>query len=83
MVAVNLYAGNQYWFSVGANEAAKKFTVRVYDESGKPMQHGDISRRSERSCRIFPDDERPVFRRDRTDWKAQPALFASFIPTSE
>src|SRR6188768_689033 len=38
VVAVNLYAGNQYWFSVGANEDVKKFTVRVYDESGKPME---------------------------------------------
>jgi hypothetical protein len=24
LIAVNLYAGNQYWFSVGATEAAKK-----------------------------------------------------------
>jgi len=36
VVAVNLYAGNQYWFSVGADEA-KKITVQVYDEHGKPM----------------------------------------------
>ena len=35
VVAVNLYAGNQYWFSVGANQGVKKFTVRVYDENGK------------------------------------------------
>ena len=38
VVAVNLYSGNQYWFSVGANEEVKKFTVRVYDESGKAME---------------------------------------------
>jgi len=35
LIAVNLYAGNQYWFSVGATEAAKKIAVSVYDESGK------------------------------------------------
>ena len=35
LVAVNLYAGNQYWFSAGATEAAKKIAVSVYDESGK------------------------------------------------
>ena len=34
LVAVNLYAGNQYWFSVGANEPAKKIAVSVYDETG-------------------------------------------------
>jgi len=35
LIAVNLYAGNQYWFSVGATEQAKKIAVNVYDESGK------------------------------------------------
>lgn len=35
LVAVNLYAGNQYWFSVGATESAKKIAVSVYDETGK------------------------------------------------
>ena len=34
LVAVNLYAGNQYWFSVGAVEPAKKIDVAVYDETG-------------------------------------------------
>jgi hypothetical protein len=37
LVAVNLYAGNQYWFSVGATESAKKIAVSVYDEAGKQM----------------------------------------------
>ena len=35
LVAVNLYAGNGYWFSVGATEPAKKLAVSVYDETGK------------------------------------------------
>ena len=35
LVAVNLYAGNQYWFSAGATEPAKKIAVSVYDETGK------------------------------------------------
>jgi hypothetical protein len=37
LVAVNLYAGNQYWFAVGAIEPAKKVEVVVYDETGKQM----------------------------------------------
>jgi hypothetical protein len=37
LVAVNLYAGNQYWFSAAANTKAKKISVDLYDESGKPM----------------------------------------------
>ena len=38
LIAVNLYAGNQYWFSVGATEPAKKISVNLYDETGKLMQ---------------------------------------------
>jgi len=38
VIAVNLYAGNQYWFSVAAaNDKAKKLTIDIYDEGGKPM----------------------------------------------
>ena len=39
LIAVNLYAGNQYWFSVGATEPAKKISVNVYDETGKLVQN--------------------------------------------
>jgi hypothetical protein len=37
LVAVNLYAGNQYWFSAGATEPVKKIAVTVYDETGKQV----------------------------------------------
>ena len=37
LIAVNLYAGNQYWFSIGADGGAKNFNVQVYDETGKPL----------------------------------------------
>jgi hypothetical protein len=37
LVAVNLYAGNEYWFSAGATEPAKKIAVSVYDETGKQI----------------------------------------------
>jgi hypothetical protein len=37
LVAVNLYAGNQYWFSVGANQPTEKLAVNLYDETGKPV----------------------------------------------
>jgi len=37
VIAVNLYAGNEYWFSAAANAKAKKISVDLYDESGKPV----------------------------------------------
>ncbi|PYK76382.1 MAG: hypothetical protein DME42_00245 [Verrucomicrobia bacterium] len=35
LIAVNLYAGNQYWFAVGTTDPARKIAVNVYDETGK------------------------------------------------
>ena len=37
-VVVNLYAGNQYWFSLGATDKSKKVTVTVFDETGKQVE---------------------------------------------
>ncbi|MEY2494350.1 MAG: hypothetical protein QOJ45_842 [Verrucomicrobiota bacterium] len=37
LIAVNLYAGNQYWFAAAANAKAKKISVDLYDENGKPL----------------------------------------------
>ena len=41
VVAVNLYAGNEYWFSVGSDEKAAKFAVQLFDEMGKPLAGED------------------------------------------
>lgn len=38
VVQVNLYAGNEYWFSLGATGKAKKVAVSVFDEEGKPIE---------------------------------------------
>lgn len=38
LIAVNLYAGNQYWFAVGTTDPAKKIAVNVYDENGKLLR---------------------------------------------
>ena len=38
LIQVNLYAGNQYWFSLGATDKAKKMQVIVFDETGKPVE---------------------------------------------
>ena len=38
ILQVNLYAGNQYWFTLGTTPAGKKLAVSVYDETGKPLE---------------------------------------------
>lgn len=37
VITVNLYAGNQYYFSLGATDKAKRVAVVVFDENGKPV----------------------------------------------
>ena len=37
LIAVNLYAGNQYWFSAAANAKARKLAVDLYDENGRQL----------------------------------------------
>ena len=37
-IVVNLYAGNQYWFSLGATDKSKKVSVTVFGETGKQVE---------------------------------------------
>lgn len=41
LVMVSLYAGNQYFFSLGVDKADVKMELAVYDESGKKVS-GDV-----------------------------------------
>ncbi len=47
-IMVNLYAGNQYWFSLGATDKSKKVSVTVFDETGRQVEeelfHQDVKR---------------------------------------
>ncbi|MEO5719882.1 MAG: hypothetical protein ABIR71_00245 [Chthoniobacterales bacterium] len=54
LVAVNLYAGNQYWFSVGASEAAKKVKVQIYDEEGKPITTDEYAEENQAAAGFSP-----------------------------
>ena len=37
LIAVNLYAGNQYWFAAAADGDGKKVGVKIYDETGNEV----------------------------------------------
>ncbi|MBV9672264.1 MAG: hypothetical protein JO076_05490 [Verrucomicrobia bacterium] len=37
IVAVNLYNGNAYWFTVSSSEKDNRFAVAVFDEKGSPI----------------------------------------------
>jgi hypothetical protein len=38
IVQVNLYAGNQYWFTLGSTAPAKKISLTIFDETGKAVK---------------------------------------------
>lgn len=38
LIQVNLYAGNEYWFVLGAVAPARKVAIAVFDETGKPIE---------------------------------------------
>jgi hypothetical protein len=39
IVAVNLYSGNAYWFTVSTGQKADKLKVTLFDDSGTPVSY--------------------------------------------
>jgi hypothetical protein len=61
LIQVNLYAGNQYWFTVGSTEAAKKIAVTVFDETGKPVATEPYSDTSVAAAGFAPKNSGPYY----------------------
>lgn len=55
VIAVNLYAGNEYWFSVGADKALPKLAVQVYDENGRLMQSEPFAAEDKAAAGFSPE----------------------------
>ena len=55
LIAVNLYSGNQYWFSVGTAEPLKKVGVSLYDETGKQMTTENFSNEDKAAAGFAPE----------------------------
>jgi hypothetical protein len=61
LIAVNLYAGNQYWFSVGTAEPLKKVAVSVYDETGKQLTTENFSNGDKAAAGFAPENSGQYF----------------------
>ncbi len=64
VLMVNLYAGNQYYFSLGASDKAKKVAVTVFDEAGKLLPGELTSQDSERpvaAAGVAPEASGPYY----------------------
>lgn len=64
VLMVNLYAGNQYYFSLGASDKAKKVAVTIFDEAGKLLPGELTSQDSERpvaAAGVAPEASGPYY----------------------
>ena len=61
ILQVNLYAGNQYWFTLGAAPAGKKLVVRIYDETGKPLESESYQDSSVAAAGFAPQASGPYY----------------------
>ena len=61
LIAVNLYAGNQYWFSVGTTEPLKKVGISLYDEAGNQMTTENFSEGDKAAAGFAPENSGQYF----------------------
>jgi hypothetical protein len=61
IVQVNLYAGNQYWFSVGTTPLGKKIALSIYDETGKPLASEPYSGNGKAAAGFSPEASGPYY----------------------
>jgi hypothetical protein len=61
ILQVNLYAGNQYWFSAGTTAAAGKLAVSVHDESGQPVPYDPFAEAGKAAAGFAPTVSGPYY----------------------
>lgn len=61
LVQVNLYAGNQYWFSLGTTAEAKAISIGVYDETGKPVEFEPFTEATRAAAGFAPRVSGPYY----------------------
>jgi hypothetical protein len=61
LIQVNLFAGNQYWFTVGGTAAAKKIAITIFDENGKPLAAEPYSDTAVAAAGFAPETSGPYY----------------------
>jgi hypothetical protein len=74
VVQVNLFAGNQYWFSVSTADAKTAVTIAVYDETGKLLKTDPYTNGNRAAAGYAPDISGPYYVRVANS-SAAPATF--------
>ncbi len=61
IVAVNLYAGNEYWFSVAGAQKGARFALNVFDENGQPVTTEDFAEEDTAAAGFSPTNSGQYF----------------------
>jgi hypothetical protein len=61
LIEVNLYAGNQYWFTVAATPEAKKMSITIFNETGAPVTVDPFNEGATAAAGFAPDASGPYF----------------------
>lgn len=55
-LAVNLFSGNEYWFSAAATTPAKTLAIAVFDEAGKPVEFQTYENGAQTAAGVVPTE---------------------------
>ena len=55
ILEVNLFAGNSYWFSAAATAPARKLSVTLFDENGRPVEGEVFQDGATAAAGLLPD----------------------------
>ncbi len=61
LIQINLYAGNQYWFTLGTTSKAKALSITIYDEAGKPMVVDPFNDEGKAAAGFSPEASGPYY----------------------
>jgi hypothetical protein len=61
VVAVNLYAGNEYWFSVAGAQKGSRFALNLFDETGQPVVTENFAEEDKAAAGFSPTNSGQYF----------------------
>jgi len=61
LIQVNLYAGNEYWFSVATANPKTAIAITLYDETGKLVKTNPYTDPSRAAAGFSPDTSGPYY----------------------
>jgi hypothetical protein len=61
LVQVNLYAGNEYWFSVATSDPKAPIAINLYDEAGKLLKSNPYTDAHRAAAGFSPDNSGPYY----------------------